>query len=220
MTLMLETIIPPMSGRAFELKAGDIISITDIEGGQPGDFVVFDRHDFTVRFNQARTRVENAKYTVGAGDKLWSGSNPPFVMLEIMPESQGIHSLMYSPCCRYALKKRFNVSCDGCFEHLQAVLSEYGVGASLIPDPLSLFFNAVTGMDGVLGIGQHQSRSGDTIFLRALVDSLVAVTTCSVPIAGRKNSPYKVRLLINKPTSVGAVHGNGSTIKSGSDECE
>ena len=46
----IEMIIPPMSGMAFKLKAGDVIEICDITGGQPGDFVAFNRDNHNIRF--------------------------------------------------------------------------------------------------------------------------------------------------------------------------
>ena len=190
-----ETIIGPMSGMAFELKTNDIIMITDIAGGQPGDLVALNLHNYNCRFGQARTRIENGRYAIGAGDKLWTAGNPPLEMLEILPDSDGLHSLMYAPCCRYALEKRFNTSSDGCFEHLCEALAPYGIGADNLPEPMSLFFNAVTGENCSLGIGNHASQPNDTVSLRALMDCLVAITTCSVPIPGRDNSGYKINII-------------------------
>ena len=47
---------------------------------------------------------------------------------------------------------------------------------------------------GEIKIGEQASKPGDHIDLRAEMDSLVAVSTCSVPLAGRPNSAFQVRI--------------------------
>ena len=184
--------IPPMSARAFELAAGRWLRIVDVVGGQPGDLVAFNPRNLSERFSQARTRVENGSVRVTTGCGLYSNVQPPRTLLTIVEDTAGRHDLLYSPCCRYALEKRFGVSRDGCLEHLAQALRPWGLAVGDIPDPLSLFFTVQLEPNGAMALGEHTSRPGDHVTFRAEMDCLVAVSTCSVPIAGRENSGYLI----------------------------
>jgi len=183
------------SARAVELAAGRTLRIVDVAGGQPGDLVAFNRHDLTEQFSQSRTRVENRNCRPGVGHGLWSNLQPPRVMLTITRDSTNAgHDLLYAPCCRYALAKRFGVQRDGCLENLAAALAPWGLSWRQVPDPLNLFFSVSVAPDGSLAIAEPRSRPGDCVELRAEMDCLVAVSTCAVPNTGRENSGYQLEI--------------------------
>lgn len=188
-------VISPMTAQAFVVVKGEILQIVDEEGGQPGDFVAFNAHDLAEWFSQSRTRVENQASRITKGNTLWTNAVPPRIMLTIVADTSGHHDLLYTPCNRYALEKRFGVSRDGCQEHLAACLAPWGIKLRDIPDPLNLFFNVVTNATGALSIGDHQSRPGDFIKLRAEMDCLIAISTCSAPIPGKTNSGFKIIMI-------------------------
>lgn len=186
--------VDPMSAEAFTILRGQTIRIVDVAGGQPGDLVAFNLHDLSERFSQARTRVENRTCTVTTGHHLWTNTLPPRVMFTIIADTAGNHNLLYRPCCRYALETRFGVSRDGCQENLARALAPWGLSLLDIPDPLSVFFNVIVAADGTFSIGEQRSRPGDSIALRAEMDCLLAVSTCSVPREGKENSGFAVEV--------------------------
>ena len=159
--------VQPCSARALTLVRGQRLRVVDIAGGQPGDLVAFHLHDLSERFSQSRTRVENRSCRVAAGNPLWTNAQPPAVMFNVIADGAGHHDLLYTPCCRYALEKRFGVSRDGCLENLARVLAPWGVQASDVPDPLNLFFDVRVTPDGALAMGEHRSKPWDWIELRA-----------------------------------------------------
>ena len=186
--------IPPMSARAFTIAAGQTLRIVDVEGGQPGDLVAFRADDPSIRFSQARTRVENRKVRVTQGDILWTNAARPEVMFTITGDTCGAHDLLYTPCCRYALEKRFDVSRDGCLENLAKALGPWGVEARAIPDPLNVFFRVCVDRAGRMEIREPVSAPGGFIELRAEMDCVVAVSTCAVPLCGKENSGYEIQI--------------------------
>lgn len=194
MQVMQRIEVAPMSAEAFTVAEGQTLRIVDVAGGQPGDFVAFNRHDLAERFSQSRTRVENRTCTVTAGHQLWTNVLPPRVMFTITEDTAEGHDLLYTPCCRYALEARFGVSRDGCHENLARALGPWGLSLPDVPDPLNLFFNVTIAGDGRLTIGKHRSRPGDRVVLRAEMDCLVAVSTCSVPIEGKVSSGYTIEV--------------------------
>lgn len=187
--------IQPTSARAFMVNQGDTVRITDMMGGQPGDLVAFSSDDLAIRFSQARTRVENRAVSLTIGGRLWSNAQPPQVMLQIIEDTAGNHDLLYAPCCRYALEKRFGVSRDGCLENLVRALAPWHIRPLDMPDPLNIFFDVVISPAGELAPGKHLSAPGSYITLRAETNCLIAVSTCSVPLKGKPNTAFMAEII-------------------------
>jgi len=183
-----------MSARAFIVRAGGTVRIVDLQGKQPGDLVAFKADDLAVKLSQTRTRVENHRVAVTQGHALWTNMFPPEVMLTIIRDTYGTHDLLYPPCCRYALEKRFGVSRDGCLEHLAKALKPWDVRPHEIPDPLNLFFHVSVDRAGDMEVSEPTSRPGASIELKAEMDCIVAISTCSVPWPEVKNSTYRVEI--------------------------
>lgn len=183
-----------MSAAAFTVAAGDVLRVEDTAGGQPGDLVAFNLHDLQETLGQARTRVEERACRVAAGNRLWTSALPPRVMFTVLDETAGDHDLLYLPCCRYALEKRFGVSRDGCHEQLVRALAPWGIPAARLPAPLNLFFTVLIEPSGRIGIGEQTSRPGDCIVLRAEIDCLVAVAACSAPRVNGENTGYRLTI--------------------------
>ena len=194
MSTCQEIIVPPTSGRAFTARRGQTVRITDIGGRQPGNLVAFKSADLGVVLSQSRTRVENGRVAVTRGDSLWTNTFPPEVLLTITGDSFGSHDLLYPPCCRYALEKRFDVAADGCLENLATALSAWEVELHEIPDPLNLFFRVSVDAVGGMAVQAPTSEAGCSIALRAEMDCVVAVSTCAVPFQGTEPSDYLVEI--------------------------
>lgn len=195
MNVCQEVLVPPMSAKAFSVSSGQIVRIVDTCGKQPGDLVAFKSTDLAVKLSQARTRVENHMVAITQGNNLWTNTFPPEVMFTITKDTHGAHDLLYPACCRYALQKRFAVSRDGCLENLAHALEPWGVKPHEIPDPLNLFFRVSVDDAGAMVLGEATSKPGSLIELQAEMDCIVAVSTCSVPIAGKANSEYHIEIL-------------------------
>lgn len=182
--------IAPRSAEAFVLRAGEQVRIIDEVGGQPGDLVAFNAHNLAERFSQSRTRVENRVYRISQGHALWSNTVPPHVMLTVTGDTSGHHDLLFTPCNRYALEKRFGLQCDGCQEHLATSLAPWGIRLEEIPDPLNIFFHVIADPAGKMKVGNHSAPPGTFIKLRAEMDCVVAISTCSAPMVGRDPSGF------------------------------
>ena len=49
-----DTVIPPKSGVALVMRAGETLRVTDLEGRQAADFICFNEHDRAERFSPQR----------------------------------------------------------------------------------------------------------------------------------------------------------------------
>ena len=70
-TLVHVLTVPPRDGRAFEVPAGHLFRIVNIDGPQVGDLNLWNAHDLTERFYSGKTRALHATH-VSTGDRLWS----------------------------------------------------------------------------------------------------------------------------------------------------
>lgn len=178
-------IIPPKSGASFIVKKGETIRITDVEGYQVADFVCFRLDDYSEFLSQANTRL-NQSGRISVGGILFSNLNTP--MFEIVTDMVGMHDLYYSPCNSYLYEHVFKVGPrNGCFENLAMALERHGIKKEFVPNPFNVFMHTVIDENYHHSIKLPHSRAGDYIELRALCDSLVAVSSCAEDITECNN---------------------------------
>lgn len=180
------TEIGPASALAFTIDQGQSLKVVDVQGQQVGDFVAFNTHNHMERFSSGRTRSENGKIRISAGDKLFS--NDCHVMFTITRDTCGVHDLLYPPCCRWVFENRYRIPPhDGCLENLCRALSSWRIDRLDIPDPFNIFEHSSVDADGKLSILEPLSRAGSFIELRAEMDCLVGLSACAVDV-GRTNA--------------------------------
>jgi uncharacterized protein YcgI (DUF1989 family) len=76
LTKVQDFLIPPRSGKAWEVPAGTLFRLSTPEGPQVGDLNIWSLHDKRERFWAARTRQLHSSH-MQEGDRLWS--NLPFM---------------------------------------------------------------------------------------------------------------------------------------------
>lgn len=202
MKLLTDTVVPARTGKAFVVKKGQHIRVMEVEGGQIGDFVAFNAQNLRERFSQARTKANQGKIRITAGDKLYSKSNT--VLLTIVEDTYGIHDLQYGMCSRWIFEspdyRGFASTLEvggplgrpswGCWENLTEALKEWKIPPEDIPDPLNLFQTVeIDVKTGRMGIVPGRSKPGDFVDFRAEIDCLTALSAC--PSTGR---PLRVQV--------------------------
>src|SRR5690606_6694786 len=87
--------IPPRSGTAFRLRAGQVLRVTDPEGGQVSDLLAFMDGDVGEVISNGRTFDYEETIRLGTGNRLWSNRSNP--MLEIVSDTAGSHDFLLTP---------------------------------------------------------------------------------------------------------------------------
>ena len=207
--LIYSETIPAKAAAAWTVDTGQIIRITDIEGGQVGDLVLFALDDRRERNSISWTRTRNIRNTatyepplgLAPGSTIWStGYRVLATVVEDTSPVKGIHDL-YGRMCNRGMYEMYGVTPqDGCFELLQAVLGPHGVAPSEIPDAIGVFMNTQPDPETrVMRIHQPVTRPGDSISIRAEIDLLAAMSTCPMDVLAPTNSyhitPMKVEVL-------------------------
>src|SRR4029434_4337354 len=78
MPVMETRMVEKNSGAAVEVKKGQRLRIA---GKSIVDFVAFNLHDLTERFDQARTKTNQVKIFISTGDILYSKRNNPMLII-------------------------------------------------------------------------------------------------------------------------------------------
>ena len=177
---MSVTEIPPRSGTAFRLGAGQVLKVIDPRGVQVADLLAYAADDVREVISAGRTFDYEETIRLTAGNKLWS--NRSRVMLEIVEDTAGVHDFLLTPCSE-ATFRHFYPDLPvhrGCFGNLAATLAPYGIGPDAIPIAFNCFMNVpIDGTTGALTVAPPLSRAGDHIVFEAEMDLIVGLTACS-----------------------------------------
>lgn len=196
--------IPPASARAFLARAGDYVTVVDLEGQQIGDFVALNATDRRERFSTCHTRSVLRRIYVREGDLLYTTQRRP--MLEIIEDRVGCHDILIAPCDSALYEQRYGiVGHPNCLDNLAGALAQHGIERWEIPEPLNIFQNTPVDSSGSFVPSTALSRAGDRIVLRALTDIVGAVSACAQdqgPVNGDRLTPL---LLVIGPNPRGSV---------------
>ena len=176
---MTET-IPPRSGAAFRLSAGQTLTVIDPEGRQVADLLAYAADDIREVVSSGRTLDYANRIYLTTGDRLYS--NRSRVMLEIVEDTVGRHDFLLTPCSKDTFRIIYGDTDPhrGCFGNLTAALAPYGVEPDAIPTAFNCFMNVpVDGATGVFTVEPPLSRAGDHIRFRAEMDLIIGLTACS-----------------------------------------
>lgn len=171
--------IPPRSGAAFHLAKGDILTVTDPEGGQVSDMLAFLARDTRECLSNGRTLDYEETIRLTAGHRLWSNRSNP--LLEIVEDSVGVHDFLLTPCSEATFRHFYKDKPvhRGCFGNLAEALAPYGVEPDAIPVAFNIFMNVPVDQEGKLRVLPPTTRPGDFIRFRALDDLVIGLTACS-----------------------------------------
>lgn len=191
MNIVLQETAPPNSGWSGHLKQGQFLRLTAMT---IIDFVALNAHDYSERFDQARTKVYNMNVYLTAGQKLFSKlNNPMMTMTADGFAGLGTHDLQFGMCGRdrhrrakeegrlgeYLHGADIALPDHGCAENLTGALAPYGIPYTDIPSPVNFFQNMET--DRATGdmtrTPVRPVRPIDLDF-RADMDLLVAFSAC------------------------------------------
>ena len=197
-TLLHSHRLPPRSGHAWPLRAGQVCRIvTTAAGPQVGDLNLWSLHDRRERFWAARTRQLQASH-VQTGDRLWSCLPWLRGMCLVTGDPLGdrlradgagasattagggrLHDLLGTRCDPYVNRLLTGQDFDyHCHSNLVRAVAAYGLAETDVHDVLNVF--QVTGLNarGEYFMEPCPARPGDYFEFLAEIDLLCALSTC------------------------------------------
>jgi len=182
-----ETIrIPPCSGHAVELEAGDELVVIDPMGQQVSDLTAFCHDDLDEYLSSGRSIDYASKLWLSTGDVLYSNRSRP--MFTIVEDTCGRHDFTLTPCSKEMFEKLYGEKegRPGCEGNLANALAQWGITRDRVPVAFNIFMHvSVDGDTGRIAVLPPRSRPGDYLRLRAQMPLVVAMTACS---AGQSNN--------------------------------
>jgi hypothetical protein len=171
--------LPPQTGTAVELRAGQVLRVIDPLGRQVADVIAYRRDDTAEWLSSGRSIDYNDTVLLTTGHVLYSNRSTP--MLTILEDRVGRHDFLLTPCSpeMFRILYRHEGHHPSCFENLATSLAPYGITPDAIPTTFNVFMNVPVREDGRISVEPPLSKAGDHIDLRAEIDLVVGVTACS-----------------------------------------
>jgi uncharacterized protein YcgI (DUF1989 family) len=202
MTMRLDQVIEPGSGKAIEIRRGEVLRVEQLEGGQCADFNAFNLHDYREFFHCGRTRVLHGMFPT-AGDMLWSAPPRERPMFTIIADTAGINDLNYPRCTGVLFEYAWGYATHtNCQDVLAEAEREYGLTPDDVHDSFNLWMNTkVDAETGRLSVDRNTSQAGDYVELLAHFDCLAVVSVCGADVFNTSNFSLKpLRLAVRAAT--------------------
>jgi uncharacterized protein len=200
-----EITIPGGHGTALEVRAGQLVEIVDAEGEQVADFIALAARNRTEWLSATHTRSALGRLSLLVGDRLQSNWRRD--MFELVRDDVGVHDMIIAMCDERRYRLDYGVEGHrSCRTNLTEALQPWGIGEWAIPDPVNIFQNTPISADRSAANQVPESRPGDTVVLRTLMDAIIGVSACPQdlnPCNGFRPSPILVRVVPDQETGLG-----------------
>ena len=171
--------VPARSAWSAVLRAGQSLTVTDLAGNQAVDFLVYDRHDLSVRYSAADTLQAQGSIFLSTGSVLLSNEHTP--LMTVSADQVGRHDTIGGACSRESNTLRYGHHTwtqHACVDNFLAEGSRWGLGKRDLVGNVNWYMNVPVESDGTLGIVDGLSAPGLSLTLRAETDVLVLVSNC------------------------------------------
>ncbi len=171
--------IEKQSAKAFYLKKGQILTVTDPEGGQVSDMVLFNSQDLKEKISSGKTLDFEESILLTTGNYLWSNRSQK--MAKIIADTNGRNDFLLAPCSKETFEIMYNYEGyhPSCLENLARNLQPKGIAQDDIPNAFNIFMNVQFDSAGKISVLPPTSKAGDYVQFEALMDLLVCLTACS-----------------------------------------
>ncbi|MBZ5739346.1 urea amidolyase associated protein UAAP2 [Nocardioides mangrovi] len=178
-TEILRETVAPRAPWSHVLRAGQVLTIVDLDGNQAVDFLAYDAHDTSRAYSaQATLQAQDSVFLTTASVLRDNESAP---LLTVVADEVGRHDTLGGACSKESNTLRYGHhtwSQHGCAENFMRELSRYGMGKRDHVPNVNWFMNVPVDPDGALGIVDGISAPGLSLSLRAEKDTLVVVSNC------------------------------------------
>jgi uncharacterized protein YcgI (DUF1989 family) len=188
--LLDEWILQPGTGKAIELRAGELLRIEQLDGGQCVDFNCFNLNDYREFFHTGRTRTLHG-INPGPGDFLWSSPPRERAMMFILTDTARCNDALFPRCSANLYESVYGfASHTNCADIQAEAQREYGLTPDDVHDSFNLFM-ATDVDDGMPRIHRQAAAPGDHVELLAVMDVLAVPNICGADVMPTSNYAIK-----------------------------
>ena len=206
--LLLSTVLEPGTGKAFELLAGQVMRLEQIEGNQCIDFNCFNLHDYKEFMHTGRTRTLHG-INPTEGSFMWSAPPRERAMAYILRDTVGCNDVMFPRCSANLYESVYGLAVHTNCHDIQAEAQrEYGLTPDDVHDSFNLFMSTGVTPEGRPYITRQDSRPGDYVEVLAMFDLLAVPNVCGADIMKTSNfsiKPVKISIYTAAPADLAHV---------------
>lgn len=195
--LIAEWILQPGTGKAIEVKAGQILRIEQVEGGQCVDFNAFNLHDYKEFMHCGRTRTVHG-FNPTTGTFMWSAPPRERAMFYILADTVRQNDVLFPRCSAYIYESTYGFHAHTNCHDIQAEAQrEYGLTPDDVHDSFNFFMVTEVQTGGTVRISRQDTHPGDHVELLALIDTLAVPNVCGADVMRTSNfflKPVKVQV--------------------------
>src|SRR5262245_32158570 len=189
--IVFEHILRPGTGKAIEVRAGQILRIEQVEGGQCVDFNCFNLHDYKEYMHCGRTRTVHG-FHPSQGAFLWSAPPRERAMLYLLADTVGRNDVLFPRCSAYLYESAYGYEVHTNCQDIQAEAQrEYGLTPDDVHDSFNFFMCTEVTSDASATITRQNSKAGDYVDLLALMDVLAVPNVCGADVMRTSNFSLK-----------------------------
>lgn len=176
----MKVVVPAYEGRSYEMRAGQFLRITDLEGQQIADWIAIGADNHSEVLSGGETLNFEWSSRLQVGQKFWSSKRRP--MFEVVADdTNGVHDMTHAPCSsEFYAHTVGDAKHPNCRDNLLGAVAPFGITEDTVPNTVNLFQNTLPGPDGRTAAEPGSAQAGQSIVLRALIDCFGAVSSCSV----------------------------------------
>jgi len=174
-----DEVIPAKGHWAREMKRGEMLRITDIEGQQAIDFICYRLDKLAEKFWAAHSAKLNGTIYLTTGHVLYSDQANP--MMTITEDTVGVNDVICGSCSRALDVVRYGEekAVPGCMDNFEAAIEPWGLERKDVPMCFNIFLDYPVEEQGKVAIDHDApSKPGDHIDLRAEMDLLAVISNC------------------------------------------
>lgn len=197
-TIIRRVEVPGGAGRAVRVRAGELVRVVDVDGGQVGDVFAFAADTSGEHHSAAHTRAATSRLFPAVGEPFVTDRRRPILTL-VADTSPGHHDMLIAACDPQRYAQLGAPGHRSCATNLREALATVGDPYSgPVPQPINVFMRIPVAADGTLSWLPAPTAPGDAITFRAELDAVVAVSACPQDLVGINRgtpSPLAVEVL-------------------------
>ena len=190
------------TAEAYQVNAGEIIQIIDVEGQQCSDFMALRRApldngiEMMIDSTATRSMVRGAYPAPGLLDKFFDAELKP--LMNVLQDTCGRHDTFGLACNARGYEERGFPGHVNCSDNISNALAPHGVQKRFAWPAINFFWNTwIDANSHQLMSEESYSRAGDYVAIRALDDLVCVSTACPDdidPINGWNPTDIHVRI--------------------------
>jgi len=203
--IVYDKVVRARSPWSHVVRRGQTLRITDLEGNQAVDCVMFNAADHRERYSAPDTMVAQGNIYLVTGTVLMSTEGNP--MMTITASTCERHDTIGGACSMESNTLRYGhhtFAQHACVQNFVLETGRHELGTRDIQSNINFYMNVPVEADGSLGIVDGISAPGLWVDLRAEMDTLVVVSNCpqiNNPCNGFDPTPVRMVVTAASPTA-------------------